>query len=512
MQDIFKYIDEHLNESIASLTELCKLPTVSAQKQAIGETAEHVVGCCGRWGSRRRCCRRRAAGRRRSRSCSRSCAGKSPKTLLFYDHYDVQPPEPLELWTSPPFQPTLRDGKLYGRGVSDNKGNIAARVAAIKAWREVRGELPCSLKFCIEGDEEIGSPHMEEFVEEHRELLSADACLWEGGGVTWEGLPMVTLGVKGLLYVELTCETINRDAHSSYGTVLPNAAWRLVWALSTIKSPDERVQIEGFYDDVRPPTPEERAAIEAMPQEEAETLKSFGIEKALTGVTRRRLHRAAPVRADGDDRRAVVGVRGRGAEDGAAGEGDGEDGLPPRAGPGPGRHHGEAAAAPGLARLRRHRDQEPRRRAAGADAGDGPARRRDAGGDPRRLRQRSVHRAGDGGHGAAVPVRRDARPADGRLRDRLPGRAHPRAGREHPRGGFPAGDEGDCGADWAVWGGLAARPAAANEASNLASGSDCQRIGCERISGCSSRERRIAAGWRAMRRQTSHHEAHRPSS
>jgi acetylornithine deacetylase/succinyl-diaminopimelate desuccinylase-like protein len=285
MQDLFKYIDEHLNESIASLTELCKLPTVSAQKQAIGETAEHVVGMLRPLGFETQVLPKKGAPPSAQPVVFAELHGKSPRTLLFYDHYDVQPPEPLELWTSPPFQPTLRDGKLYGRGVSDNKGNIAARVAAIKAWREVRDELPCSLKFCIEGDEEIGSPHMEEFVEEHRELLSADACLWEGGGVTWEGLPMVTLGVKGLLYVELTCETINRDAHSSYGTVLPNAAWRLVWALSTIKSPEERVQIEGFYDDVRPPTPQERAAIEAIPQEDAETLKSFGIEKALAGVT-----------------------------------------------------------------------------------------------------------------------------------------------------------------------------------------------------------------------------------
>ena len=285
MQDIFKYIDDHLNESIAALTELCKLPTVSAQKQAIGETAEHVVGMLRALGFETQVLPKEGGGPTAQPVVFAELRGTSPKTLLFYGHYDVQPPEPLELWTSPPFQPTLRDGKLYGRGVSDNKGNIAARVAAIKAWRDVRGELPCSLKFCIEGDEEIGSPHMEEFVEEHRELMAADACLWEGGGVTWEGLPMVTLGVKGLLFVELTCETINRDAHSSYGTVLPNAAWRLVWALSTIKAQDERVQIEGFYDDVRPPTPEERAAIESMPQEDAETLKSFGIAKALTGVT-----------------------------------------------------------------------------------------------------------------------------------------------------------------------------------------------------------------------------------
>src|SRR3989475_2669793 len=285
MQNVFKYIDDHLNESIASLTELCKLPTVSAQKQAIAETAEHVVGMLRALGFETQVLPKTGGPPSAQPVVFAEARGKSPKTLLFYDHYDVQPPEPLELWTSPPFQPTLRDGKLYGRGVSDNKGNIAARVLAIKAWREVRGELPCSLKFCIEGDEEIGSPHMEEFVEEHRELLSADACLWEGGGVTWDGLPMVTLGVKGLIYVELTCETINRDAHSSYGTVLPNAAWRLVWALSTIKSLDERIQIEGVYDDMRPPMPEEGAAIEAMPQEDAETLKSFGIEKALTGVT-----------------------------------------------------------------------------------------------------------------------------------------------------------------------------------------------------------------------------------
>src|SRR5207245_7854351 len=104
------------------------------------------------------------------------------------------------------------------------------------------------------------------------------------GGVTWEGLPQVTLGVKGLLYVELESNTINRDAHSSYGTVLPNAAWRLVWAIATIKGTDERVRIDRFYDDVRPATAEERAAVEAMPEEGEETLKSFGIAYALTGV------------------------------------------------------------------------------------------------------------------------------------------------------------------------------------------------------------------------------------
>jgi len=281
MDDIFRYIEAHLNDAVLDLTELCKLPTVSAQGTAIQETAEHVSRSLKALGFETQTLEKPAGGHPVVYAEAR---GASLRTLLFYDHYDVQPPEPLDLWSSPPFQPTLRDDKLYGRGVSDNKGNIAARLAAIRAWREVRGQLPCSIKFCIEGDEEIGSPHMEEFVEQHRELLAADACLWEGGGVTWEGIPQVTLGVKGLLYVELESNTISRDAHSSYGTVLPNAAWRLAWALASIKGSDERVLIDGFYDAVRPPTAEERAAVAAMPSEEAETLKTYGIETALTGV------------------------------------------------------------------------------------------------------------------------------------------------------------------------------------------------------------------------------------
>jgi len=282
MEDLFRHIDDHLDESIARLTELCT--SVSAHPptaDAIRETAERVASLLHDLDFETRILPKPEGGHP---VVYAEQSGRSPRTLLFYDHYDVQPPEPLELWSSPPFQPAERDGKLYGRGVSDNKGNIAARLAALRAWKEVRGELPCAVKFCIEGDEEIGSPHMEEFVKEQRELLAADACVWEGGGVTWEGVPKLTLGVKGLLYVELEANTVNRDAHSSYGTVLPNAAWRLAWALASIKGPDERVLIDGFYDAVRAVTPEERAAVEAMPSEEAETLQSYGVEEALTGV------------------------------------------------------------------------------------------------------------------------------------------------------------------------------------------------------------------------------------
>lgn len=283
MDDILKYIDDHHEEALGKLIELCSFPTVSAQDRAIKETADWVANELRGLGFDVQIIDK-PEGPPAQPVVYAEAKGTSPKTLLFYDHYDVQPEEPLELWETPPFEPVRKDGNLYGRGVSDNKGNVAARFAALKAWRETRGDLPCGVKFCIEGDEEIGSPGMEAFVERHKDLLAADACIWEGGGVTWEGLPQVTLGVKGLLYVQLELQSITRDAHSSYGTVLPNAAWRMVWALSTIKGPDERILIDGFYDDVRPPNQHEQAALETMPHDEMDTAKAYGIESFLGNV------------------------------------------------------------------------------------------------------------------------------------------------------------------------------------------------------------------------------------
>jgi acetylornithine deacetylase/succinyl-diaminopimelate desuccinylase-like protein len=284
MDDVLRYIDDHHDEAIQKLIDLCRLESVSAQGRAIEETADWVVTELRGLGFAVQILPK-PEGPPAQPVVYAEATGQSPRTLLFYDHYDVQPEEPIELWKTAPFDPVIKEGKLFGRGAFDNKGNIAARFAAIRAWREARGDIPCGVKFCIEGDEEIGSPHMEAFVERHKELLAADACIWEGGGVTWEGLPMITLGVKGLLYVQLECESISHDAHSSYGTVLPNAAWRLAWALASIKGEDERIRIEGFYDDVRPPTPDERAAVERLPYESAETLRAYGVDRSTTGVS-----------------------------------------------------------------------------------------------------------------------------------------------------------------------------------------------------------------------------------
>jgi acetylornithine deacetylase/succinyl-diaminopimelate desuccinylase-like protein len=284
LDGVLGYVDDHRDEAVQKLIELCKFPSVSAQNRSIQETADWVASELRGLGFDVQILPK-PEGLPAQPVVYAEAGGQSDRTLMFYDHYDVQPEEPLDLWETPPFEPTFFDGKLYARGVFDNKGNIAARLAAIRAWRETRGDLPCGVKFCIEGDEEIGSPFMEEFVERHKKLLAADGCIWEGGGVTWEGLPLITMGVKGLLYVQLEVQTISHDAHSSLGTVLPNAAWRLVWALSSIKGADERIMIDGFYDDVRPPTPEEMAALERLPQEHAETLAAYGVDRSTTGVT-----------------------------------------------------------------------------------------------------------------------------------------------------------------------------------------------------------------------------------
>jgi acetylornithine deacetylase/succinyl-diaminopimelate desuccinylase-like protein len=212
--------------------------------------------------------------------------GRSGKTLLIYNHYDVQPPEPLELWDSPPFEPTLREGKLYGRGVSDDKGQLVSRLFALDALLNIDGQLPCTVKFIIEGEEETSSTHLHSFVEQNQERLAAQACLWEFGGVDHRETPMQYLGLRGICYVELSVETAKTDAHSGLGgSIFPNAAWRLVWALNSLKGPDECILIPGFYDDVQPVSERDRRLIEALPEVADEYKERYGVKSFLKGLT-----------------------------------------------------------------------------------------------------------------------------------------------------------------------------------------------------------------------------------
>ncbi|HLJ68555.1 MAG TPA: M20/M25/M40 family metallo-hydrolase [Chloroflexota bacterium] len=275
------------------LIELCRHPSIAAQHQGIAETASLVEQLLRDAGFETR---RLTAGDAPPIVYGEQ-RGRSPFTLLLYNHYDVQPPEPIELWESPPFEPEVRDGKLYARGVADNKGEIAARLAAIHALRDQDGELPITIRWIIEGAEEIGSAHFEEIVQPHAALLQADACFWEGGSYDPDNRPVLGLGAKGMLYVELAVRCMSTDAHSGTAGILPSAPWRLVQALEAIHGPDGRVQIPGFYEAVRPPTPGEREALAGQIGMEAEMREVYGIDSFvddLTGIALRERRAFAP--------------------------------------------------------------------------------------------------------------------------------------------------------------------------------------------------------------------------
>jgi acetylornithine deacetylase/succinyl-diaminopimelate desuccinylase-like protein len=211
--------------------------------------------------------------------------GRTDRTLLFYNHYDVQPVEPLELWDSPPFEPTLRDGKMFARGVSDDKGHIICRLAAIDAFLLSESDLPCNIKFLIEGEEEIGSPNLPEFIKDNLDLLAADACLWEFGGVDHEGTPGQVAGLRGICYVELAVRSASLDAHSGLGgSIFPNAAWRLIWALNSLKGPDEYIRLPGFYDRVLPPSKRDLELIAQFPDMADEYRSTYDLDGFLKGI------------------------------------------------------------------------------------------------------------------------------------------------------------------------------------------------------------------------------------
>ncbi|MBS7618166.1 M20/M25/M40 family metallo-hydrolase [Candidatus Bathyarchaeota archaeon] len=209
---------------------------------------------------------------------------ESDKTLLIYSHYDVQPPDPLNEWIYPPFEAKMVDGKIVARGASDAKGNIMAFLKAAEYYVKNEKSTPVNVKFLFEGEEEIGSPNLPDFVEAHKDLLKADAVVCWDGGLHPSNRPAICLGVKGILYVELKCKTAKIDVHSSYAPIVANPAWRLVWALNSIKSPDGRIKIEGWYDDVRPITLEEAKLISELPPEDEEIVKELGIRELLGGV------------------------------------------------------------------------------------------------------------------------------------------------------------------------------------------------------------------------------------
>jgi acetylornithine deacetylase/succinyl-diaminopimelate desuccinylase-like protein len=212
--------------------------------------------------------------------------GEGDRTLLSYGHYDVQPPEPLDLWESDPFEPTVRSGSLFARGVADDKGDVLARIQALRLYIEEPGPLPFRLKFLIEGEEEVGSPNLAHFVRQNADLLSADACLWEGTMKDEAGRPGIECGTKGMAYVELRARGASHDLHSMYGGIAPNPVWRLVQALRTIKDEAGEITLDGFEELIEPPSEKELDAINRIPFDDEALRRLWGVEaldRNLTG-------------------------------------------------------------------------------------------------------------------------------------------------------------------------------------------------------------------------------------
>ncbi|NPV06938.1 MAG: dipeptidase [Anaerolineae bacterium] len=201
-------------------------------------------------------------------------------TALIYGHFDVQPVDPLDQWTSPPFEPTVRDGRLYARGASDNKGNFMAALVGVEALLQAEGRLPINVKFLLEGQEEVGSPQLHGFIPAHRDLLACDFALNADSGQWSETEPSLAMGVRGICLLEMTVRGPKSDLHSGgFGGAVQNPLHALAEIIAGLHAPDGSIAVEGFYDDVAVLTPEERNAISSVPYDEEEFKAQAGVEE-----------------------------------------------------------------------------------------------------------------------------------------------------------------------------------------------------------------------------------------
>jgi acetylornithine deacetylase/succinyl-diaminopimelate desuccinylase-like protein len=276
LAEIFRHIDARQAPFLATLVELIRQPSVSATGEGIEACADlerRVMADCGLDA-------RLLPSDGKPLVYGERIVDRAAPTLLIYGHYDVQPVDPLDAWVSPPFEPDVRDGRLYARGSADNKGQHLAQLLAIRSWLDVRGELPINVKVLLEGEEEMASPHLASFADRHRDLLAADLAYVSDGPVHESGRTQVVFGARGTLQVELTVRGAAHDFHSgSRGGLVPNAAWRLVDLLSSMRDETGAVTIAGFADAVRPPSDAERQAIAALPLDLDSFLRGAGIDR-----------------------------------------------------------------------------------------------------------------------------------------------------------------------------------------------------------------------------------------
>lgn len=281
MLDIYDYIDAGRDRAVADLQTFLRQPSISAQDVGLAECARLLRDQLLEHGMDNTRIMPTAGGP--EIVYSEVANPEATRTLLCYGHYDVQPPEPLDRWVSPPFDAAIRDGVIIARGATDNKSGVHAFMKAAEAFLNVRGSVPVNLKFVFEGEEEVGSPHFEPWVINHADMLACDASIGLDGGVhPTSGRAEIHLGIKAILYVELRVKSHNEDFWSGRAQLLKAKAapWRLVHCLSTIFSPDGEILIDGWYDDWEGPDEDDLYFIreEAKLFDRRELARQFGVE------------------------------------------------------------------------------------------------------------------------------------------------------------------------------------------------------------------------------------------
>ena len=271
-----KHVDSHMEDLISDLQTLIKQPSVSAKNEGIEDCAKLVQKLLKKSGISSEILKLKknvapiVYGEVKSKQ-------NPKKTLLFYNHYDVQPAEPFDLWEYPPFSGTRKGNKIFGRGATDDKGELITRIKAVEASLKVTGDVPCNIKFVIEGEEETGSAHIEEYLKKYKKKFSSDGVIWEFGYVDAKNRPIIGLGMKGLLFVELSVKESIRDAHSSLAVLIKNPVWRLIEAISTLRDSKGKILIKDWYKEVTPFSKKDLELIKEEPFDENVFKKEFGI-------------------------------------------------------------------------------------------------------------------------------------------------------------------------------------------------------------------------------------------
>ncbi|HEU5445882.1 MAG TPA: M20/M25/M40 family metallo-hydrolase [Nitrososphaeraceae archaeon] len=276
-------VESEIDTLTSQLQQLIRVPSVSAKKQlTITKCAELVSEIMSKAGIKSELLKLEY----NSEEIAPVVYGevkskKNPdgKTILFYNHYDVQPPEPIELWDDDPFSGKIDGNLIFGRGASDDKGELITRIKAVQYFLDETGDVPCNVKFIIEGEEEVGSSHLEKYLVKYRQKFSCDATIWEFGYIDENEIPIISLGMKGLLCVELHAVCANADLHSGLAVLVENPAWRLVHALKTIRDENGTITIKNWHEDIRDFSAEELECIKQEDFEISDFKKNYGLSK-----------------------------------------------------------------------------------------------------------------------------------------------------------------------------------------------------------------------------------------